>query len=184
MIGNNETILLPADFIDASGKPVNTNTIKSFKSKVDPNVQIGMKAQNCTIEKCGSIDPDDLSPPNSSTVPSLPFGLISFELSVPAAGDIATVTFYFSEPAPADMQWWKYNPNVGFYDYEASTASTVVSFSADRKSVTIKLKDGGYGDLIVLPDAKIIDPGGPVGKADSSGGGGGGGGCFVRSLVF
>jgi hypothetical protein len=186
MIGKNKS-KLSSDFIDQNGNPVNTDTIKSFSSKTDPGFQIGMIAHDCKIIKCGARNPVDIVGDSYSEedIPIMPFGLIIFELSVPNKGDTATVTFYFSKQLPKDSAWVKFDPNIGFYDYEQSTVAKVVSFGNDMKSVTIEFKDGGYGDLISEPDAKVIDPGGVVSESDtSSSGGGGGGGCFLRGVLF
>mgnify|MGYP002266803587 CR=1 FL=1 len=176
------------DFVDQNKNPVNTDTIKSFASRTDPDFQIGMIAHDCKIIKCAARDSQTFAGDGISEedVSLMPFGLITFELSVPNKGDSATVTFHFSKQLPHNTSWWQFDPNVGFYDYEESTPSRVVSFSQDLRSVTIKFKDGGYGDLLSEPDCKIIDPSGAVSSSedDSSGGGGGGGGCFLGGILF
>jgi hypothetical protein len=48
-----------------------------------------------------------------------------------------------------------YNSIEGWLDF-----SKQATFSADRKSVRLKLKDWGYGDSDGLPNGKILDPGG------------------------
>ncbi|MEJ5358312.1 MAG: choice-of-anchor U domain-containing protein [Desulfobacterales bacterium] len=106
---------------------------------------------------------------------SLPFGLIRLRLSVPG-GEEAQVRIYLSEAAPVGAKWYKYDPISGWQDYSANAV-----FSADRKSVTLTLKDGGAGDADRVVNGEILDPGG-VGVADSTeGGGGGGGGCFLAA---
>ncbi len=173
-----------ADFKEKNGGPVNTDTTKVFQSKNSPDCQIGLVAVNATIEKCGSRDPQDFDgETNTDDVPNFECGLIELELKVDNPGEVASVTYYYTQTVPDDFTWWKYDPNIGFYDYEASTDNPVVSVSEDRRSVTVRFKDGGYGDLIGTPDGKIIDPAGAGGKSSvsSSSSGSGGGSCFITS---
>jgi hypothetical protein len=110
-----------------------------------------------------------------------PFDLVNYRLTVTSTDGTAQVIVYLSEPAPADARWYKYDAIGGWTDY-----SEHATFSADRQSVTLALKDGEYGDLDGIVNGEIIDPGG-VGVTTSttppltSGGGGGGGGCFIDS---
>ncbi|MFO7684985.1 MAG: choice-of-anchor U domain-containing protein, partial [Desulfobacterales bacterium] len=110
-----------------------------------------------------------------------PFGLINYRLKVNSADGIARVTVYLSEAAPAGAKWYKYDTFKGWIDY-----SDHAEFSVDRRSVTIELKDGDYGDLDRIVNGEITDPGG-VGVTTSAtpppatSGGGGGGGCFIDS---
>jgi hypothetical protein len=111
-----------------------------------------------------------------------PFGLINYRLKVNSVDGIARVTVYLSEAAPAGAKWYKYDTFKGWIDY-----SDHATFSGDRRSVTIELKDGDYGDLDRIVNGEIVDPGGVGVTASStppvatSGGGGGGGGCFIDS---
>jgi len=114
-----------------------------------------------------------------------PFDLVNYRLNVTSSDGTAQVTVHLSEPAPADAKWYKYDTREGWIDY-----SDHATFSADRRSVTIELKDGDYGDLDRIVNGEIIDPGG-VGVTASSApppsptpifsSGGGGGGCFIDS---
>jgi len=120
-----------------------------------------------------------------------PFDLVNYRLKVTSADGTAQVKVYLSEPAPADAKWYKYDTVDGWTDY-----SVHATFSADRQSVTIELKDGDYGDLDRIVNGEIVDPGGVGVTASSSppaptppaptppifsSGGGGGGGCFIDS---
>ena len=112
----------------------------------------------------------------------LPFDLVNYRLKVNSTDGTAQVNVYLSEPVPPGAKWYKYDSIDGWIDYSAHA-----TLSADRKSVTIELKDGDYGDLDRIVNGEIIDPGG-VGVTTStlpplasSGGGGGGGGCFIVS---
>jgi len=62
----------------------------------------------------------------------------------------------------------------GWQDY----SDHVVEYDGTNKSVTIEVKDGGYGDADGVENGVIVDPSGP-GVSTS---GGGGGGCFISML--
>jgi hypothetical protein len=109
---------------------------------------------------------------------TMPLGLISFKIVVDNAGDTAEVTVYFSEPAPAEAKWYRYDAINGWEDYSAHAV-----FSADRTSVTLQFADGSFGDADGAANTIIIDPSGPGVNASGGGSGGGGGGCFVSSAV-
>jgi PKD repeat protein len=129
-----------------------------------------------SIDSVMSIDPDIIPDKPGS----LPFGLVSIKLRTINPGDTAVVIIYFSEPAPEGTLWYKYDSLNGWQDYSA-----YATFSADRKSLVLELKDGGHGDSDGVENGIIVDPGGVLGSAagaDSSGGGGGG--CFIATAAF
>jgi hypothetical protein len=110
-------------------------------------------------------------------------GLIGFRLNLARIGSTVDVTLHFSESLGDALRWYKYMPMTGWTDY----ASHVI-FSGDRRSVTLSLQDGGFGDADGIANGVIVDPSGPGAGAASSvsgsstiGGGGGGGGCFIAS---
>jgi hypothetical protein len=193
IISNGEEVLLGNGFVDENGLPINTDTMKVFKSEVNEELQIGIHSekQGVAISKCGALDPDNFPGTDDVTdPPEFLNGLIEIALDLPNKEDEAEITIYFSDPIPEGAIWYKFDKNLGeFYDYERSTSEEVVVFNDDRKSVTLRLKDGGFGDLIDEPDGRIIDPGGlslqsqEPPPSTSGGGGGGGGGCFIRSLL-
>ena len=87
------------------------------------------------------------------------------------------------EPAPSNVNWYKYDPVNGWQDYSAHA-----TFSGDRKSVVLELKDGDYGDADGVANGLIVDPSGPgiasVTPAPPPPSGGGGGGCFIGVATF
>lgn len=93
---------------------------------------------------------------------NLPYGMISFRVEVDQPGDTAYVTVYLSEAAPEDARWYKHDLANGWYDY-----TNYVTFSPDRKQVTVRLTDGGLGDGDGAVNGVILDPSGP---ADAFGG--------------
>ena len=98
-------------------------------------------------------------------------------------GDQAEITVYFSEPAPQNGTWFKYDPiEATWTDFSSQT-----DFSGDRLSVTLYLEDGGEGDADGIANGIIVDPSG-VGVSSSSSGSSSGGdiagtdsSCFIST---
>jgi hypothetical protein len=158
--------------------------IKSVNSVVG-GVQVGVKtSQNVTIEALVSINPSDIAD-DASRPSEMPFGLVSFRLKVENAGDIAEVTVYFSEAAPFDTEWFKYDEIIGWYDYSGHAI-----FGVDRKSVALKIEDGGFGDADGVKNGVIVDPGGVGYDSPSSvpqngeAAFEGVGGCFIATSAY
>jgi hypothetical protein len=114
------------------------------------------------------------------------FGAVSFKLQLQEGQSQATVTINFSEPAPEDTDWFKYNAEMGWQLYGDA------EFSADRRSVSYTLVDGGTGDDDGVLNGIIIDPAGlgyrqaadtdtttPAASAAS----GSGGSCFIGAAA-
>lgn len=166
---------------------INQGDIKCVNTVVG-NEQIGVKTgQNVVaVESVESIDPETLR----GTVgrpDEMPFGAIGFKLSVGNPGDNAEVTIYLSEPAPGDAQWYKYDSVNG---WQANELRILSVFSDDRRSVTLLLEDGDYGDADGVQNGIIVDPG-AIGLSyasdgdDTDGDGGSGvGGCFISVTAF
>jgi hypothetical protein len=110
---------------------------------------------------------------------SLPMGLIGFRMSVPRIGSTVAVTIYFSEALPDGAYWYKYTRLNGWEEY-----GNHVDFSADMRSVTVYLQDGGFGDVDGIANGIIVDPSGPAvilsdNSGSNTGASGAGGGCFI-----
>jgi hypothetical protein len=162
-------------------------------------IQAGGSGGGAFITSIESADEDviDLDVDVDGIIDQMPFGMVNFKLIVDAPGDEAVVTVHFSEPVPAQGRWYKYDP----MHHAWSDFSSHAVFSADRKSMTLTLRDGGAGDADGVVNGIIIDPAGVVMPSSSSGGGdnlvegvvGGvgnivgsvgsaaGGGCFIAS---
>jgi hypothetical protein len=110
----------------------------------------------------------------------MPWGLISFRLTVASPGDTAEVTIYFPAAAASSASWHKYDSINGWQDY-----ANHATFSPDRRSVTLELQDGGYGDADGTTNGVIIDPSGlgSASPSESESNGGGGGGCFIATAA-
>jgi chitinase len=121
-------------------------------------------------------DLPDLNRPEQMT------GVISFKLHLEEGESTALVRVYFSQPAPANAKWYKYDPDQGWHVYPYAT------FSADLRSVILELEDGGTGDMDGVRNGVIVDPSGIGYSAQNSvavdyspivASGSGGGGCFM-----
>ncbi len=135
------------------------------------------------IETLGIIDPDTISDTVNRPA-DLIFGLFSYRLRVNQPGDTAIVKIYFSGEIFSSDTLFKYDTINGWYDYSEHT-----TFNDDGQSVTLELKDGGYGDSDGLANGIIVDPGGIAASGGSSytvGGTstGGGSGCFIATAAF
>ena len=148
----NSTVDLDGDGVPDSGQ----DYIKSLNTVVG-NVQMGISLENDpTVTAIGSIESIDPATISDIARPYyMPFGLFGAELTVLNPSDPVEVTIYFSQPAPDWVKWYVHNPVDGWVDY-----SEQATFSSDRKSVRVKIKDWGYGDSDGIPNGTIIDPGG------------------------
>ena len=190
--------------LDGDGVPDDVQAgIKSIVT-ADGIRKIGIKAGGsgggAFITSIESADEDviDFDVDVDGIIDQMPFGMVNFKLIVDTPGDEAVVTVHFSEPVPAQGRWYKYDP----VQHAWSDFSSHAVFSADRKSMTLTLRDGGAGDADGVANGIIIDPAGVVMPSSSSGGGddlvggvvGGvgnavgsvgsaaGGGCFIAVL--
>lgn len=116
---------------------------------------IGLKVDNGNAQVVGlkSVCATQIS--QTRNLPEMTeFGAVSFKLYLEQGQTQATVTIYFSEAAPEDTDWFKYNPETGWQEYGDA------EFSADRRSVSYTLVDGGAGDDDGVVNGVIIDPAG------------------------
>ena len=136
------------------------------------------------IETLEIIDPDIISDTVNRPA-DLIFGLFSYRLRVNQPGDTAILKIYFSGEIFSSDTIFKYDTINGWHDYSEHT-----TFNNDGQSVTLEVKDGGYGDSDGVANGVIVDPGG---IAAASGGSsytvtgsssGGGSGCFIATAAF
>ena len=130
--------------------------IKSLNT-IGGNGQTGVSIQNAptvtSIERIESIDPETIS--EGAHPANMTLDLLAFTLNVKNRGDLAHIIVYFSEAAPDNARWYIYDSIKGWMDY-----SKYATFSSDRKSVLLEVKDGGHGDSDGLQNRRIVDPGG------------------------
>ena len=169
--------------LDENGEPdTNQSDIKCLDTVVGDG-QIGVKGSTnvTSVESLKSIDPATISD-TTNKPDEMPLGLISFKVLVNSPGDTAEVTVYLSEAAESNAEWYKYDSINGWQDYSAHA-----TFSTDRKSLTLELQDGDFGDADGTANGIIVDPSGPVYSSSSSTtttGGGSGGGCFIATAAY
>ncbi len=164
---------------------IDQDTIKCVKTKGKKS-KVGISFEGSdtvlAIEYLAYQDPKSLNRP-SNKPKNFPFGLIDFRLLVAEPGDQAIITVYFSDRAPKDGKWYKYDPIEGTWlDYSA-----YAEVGANRKSITLLLQDGGIGDADGTANGIIVDPSGlGVDLSGSSAGdsGGSGGSCFISTAAY
>jgi hypothetical protein len=148
----------------------------------DGSVSIGIEKASSSAEEIESlevIDPDTIS--DTFNRPSdLIFGLFAYRLRVRNPGDIATIRVYFSGDIFESDVFYKYDTINGWYDYSEHTI-----FNDDGQSITLEVKDGGYGDSDGLANGVVVDPGGIASVGDSySNLGSNIVGCFIATAAF
>lgn len=163
-----------ADVIQDGILSVNTpcaiNPLIAVKRNADDVLLVAIKAYSAGGLGLAANQPEQMT------------GVLSFKLYLDPGVTQTSVTIYLYEAAPADAQWYKYDPDDGWSAY------SYASFSADRKSITIALEDGGIGDMDGVCNGVIVDPAGLGfgGSNDDSTytnatAGAGAGGCFIGS---
>jgi hypothetical protein len=171
------------------------DTIKCIDAGDDKSLGISIKVSSNVVEIASiwaeHLDADESPTDESGNPEEFPFGLINFKLIMNQPGDTAEIRIYFSEPAPEDGRWLKYDPiETTWTDY-----SNKSDFSDDRRFLTLYLEDGGEGDADGIANGVIVDPSGLAvsssgsgsngswldSSGGSSGGGGGGGACFIKT---
>jgi hypothetical protein len=153
--------------------------IKAF----DGLVSIGIEKASSSVEEIESmevIDPDTIS--DTVNRPSdLIFGLFAYRLRVSTPGEVATIRIYFSGDIFTSDVFYKYDTINGWYDYSEHT-----TFNDDGQSITLEVKDGGFGDSDGLANGIIVDPGGIASFGDDSYSSLGSNivGCFIATAAF
>jgi hypothetical protein len=152
--------------------------IKSAKG----GLALGVKAVSANAHVVSAKSIDDANQSSSLNKPQvMTLGIISFKVLLQQNATAAMITVFFSEPAPADALWYKYDINAGWRIYPDAV------FSEDRTSVTFSIEDGGPGDDDGVRNGIIVDPSGLGAKSmvPASAGGSPAGnktGCFIDTL--
>ena len=183
-VPDDQEIDLTSDMNEDGILDVDQETIKCVKAKGKKS-QIGLCYEGSdtvvAIEYLAYQDPKSLN--SASGKPNnLPYGLIDFRLRVAKPGDEALVTIYFSSKVPKDGKWYKYDPIERVWaDYSAYT-----ELGANKKSITLRLRDGGPGDGDGIVNGIIVDPSGlsvdSIGSAIGDSGAGNAG-CFISTTA-
>jgi PKD repeat protein len=141
--------------LDDDGTPdINQPNMMAIEA-VGGKGQLGLNAGTnvVSLETFRSIVPEDVD--GFPLDIDMPLGLVSFKCIAAEPGARVTVTIYFSEKMDKNVRWLKYDFIDGLVDY-----ADHARFSADGYSVTLELKDGGYGDFDRTVNGIIIDPSG------------------------
>jgi len=113
-----------------------------------------MHSSSADVVAVRATDIESIEIGSGANRPAVMTGLLSFKLRLLGGQNAANITVYFSDPAPQNAIWYKYDIEDGWVPY------TNVSFSADRKSITLFLVDGGVGDDDGVQNGVIVDPSG------------------------
>jgi hypothetical protein len=130
--------------------------IKLRGSGLQVGVSIKGSPTAVAVESVESESPRRLKSLPSGKPGRMPLGLIDLKIAVANPGDQAEVKLYFSEPAPRKALWYQYDPFTGKWDDFTAFAE----FAADRRSVTLTLRDGGPGDVDGTANGVIVEPAG------------------------
>jgi YVTN family beta-propeller protein len=175
------TVAVGADPYSFGNFIANTPDDIKWVDTVGGDQQMGIRGKTgvTSIESIASVDPNTVSD-RTNRPGNMPWGLISFRLTVASPGDTAEVIIYFPDAAGGNTSWHKYDSINGWQDY-----ANHATFSPDRRSVTLKLQDGGYGDADGIPNGIIIDPSGlgSISPSESESNGSEGGGCFIATAA-
>ena len=149
----------------------------------DGSATIGIETvSNSTaeIESLEIIDPDTISD-NLNRPADLIFGLFAYRLRVQNPGDTAKVRIYFSGEIFKSDVFYKYDTVNGWQNYSEHT-----TFNDDGQSITLEVKDGGFGDSDGLANGIIVDPGGIASGENtiSTNVGSNVMGCFIATAAF
>jgi len=102
------------------------------------------------------------SPPTLPAGYSFPHGLLDFILTGGAAGSNATIVITYGTALPVGTVYWKYGPtSTNAIPHWYQMPSNQVTFSPDRKTITLTIQDNGLGDDAYTTDSIIVDQGGP-----------------------
>ncbi|QYZ65933.1 MAG: hypothetical protein OI74_07280 [Gammaproteobacteria bacterium (ex Lamellibrachia satsuma)] len=174
-VDDNQEVGDPASPSDQDGDGV-LDVFESGNSASDASHVNGLAAETGTVDLQST--GQNLSQVSSSATgegaPSgvaFPFGVISYETTVPSAGASQTVRLTFSEPLPDDLVLYKVDLGGNYIEIPAAQWNQV-----DANSIDLTLSDGGPFDLDGIADGKIVDPlapgSAPKSAVTSSGGGG------------
>ena len=155
-----------------------TRSASSPAIRCEPtDLVVASEAIVAEIQQMALIDPKELEI-DEATPDHLPSAMLAYKLVLHRPGQRALVTFKLSDPAPAGATWIKHDAVNGWQDYSHHAA-----ISADRRSVTVEVKDGAYGDADGVANGIIVDPAGlaiaPIAPTAS---GGSGGRCFISTI--
>ena len=121
---------------------------------------------NSSLPNCGYVKSQYISvnevPELPPTGVTFPHGLFDFATSLCDVGGAQRFTITYPTAIPEGAQYWKYGPTaVDATPHWYTLPDSQVSISADRKTWTITITDGGLGDDDLLANGAVLDQGGP-----------------------
>jgi len=96
-----------------------------------------------------SIDPNEIFCLQSRP-DHMPFGLLGLRLQVGPSSD-SNITLYLSEAMQTAERWYLYDPSKGWQDYSHNT-----TFNNNRRSIRLRIVDGGDGDMDGVENGIIV----------------------------
>ena len=125
--------------------------LKCFKAASgNMHIGVGVSDDGSAVSLIGaqSVSPDRLDIPASANA-NLHIGLIGYKIEVAQPADTASMTIYFANAIPGNIDWLYYTPS-GYAPIQNAISTS------DRKSVTIQLQDGGDGDMDGVANGIIV----------------------------
>jgi hypothetical protein len=160
-VTNSEVDGYPEDVL-----PIICATGKTMGTKTGSGNLVWFQAENPVVVEEGDNGPDDQ-----------PYGMMDALVKVGQPGETAVLTFYLSEPAPENSDWYAHDEADGW-----RMLSEYATFNEDRDEVTLTLTDGGPADADGTADGTItLDSGLGVNTVEDDGGDGGI--CLIASAA-
>lgn len=158
-------------------------SVVSTPDSTNPQLAV-LLSSTADIISIRAVDADSVEIGSGANRPQVLTGLLSIKLALHSGETAASFTVHLAGPAPENALWYKYDLEDGWVPYAN------VTFSSDRKSITVHLVDGGDGDDDGVQNGVIVDPSGlgytPAAgyssqTSDSSTSSGAAGGCFIAA---
>ncbi len=112
--------------------------------------------QSCPATTSVTVFPSNQAPAPPSTVASVPYGLVAYDVTI-CPGGSAEIMLVYPDTLPRKAQFWKYGrtpDNVTNHWYVLP--GVIISGNTARFTV----RDGGLGDDDLTVDGRIVDPAG------------------------
>ena len=172
--------------LDADSTPdaiqENMRCIKTASGAEHFSLSLMGNHEDTSIEAVETIGVDELPIQEDITgAPKMPFGLLNVRLKVKNPGDQAQLIIYLppSSQTPLKHLWYFYDLINGWRD-----ASRSITPSNKKGALTLKVTDGGFGDVDGVENGIIVCQSGPASSPPPAGVGGGNASyaCFINSL--
>lgn len=138
---------------------INVAGLKVLKSDTG-SLQFGLAPgqSGADVVQARWLDASDLTIPDESQA-VYSSGLLAFKLNTQTPGATTTITVYYSSRMNSRNSWRGYDAQSGAYN-----TADYATISRDRRSVVLKLTDGGAGDADGVANGVIVTIGGPAGN--------------------